>query len=231
MNTTVTTRPQSRDSGRKVCEDHPVIRLTAEHLPTDHLSQGTRMEYLDLCDENGLPTGTVVSRPEAHALGLRHRTAHVWILRQIQGRCQILLQKRSMKKESFPGLYDASAAGHIAAGDEPRTAMLRELAEELGIYAKPEQLIPLGKFSCQYEEIFQGTLFRDNEVRWAFLYTEFVNTENLQLQSEEVERVDWFDLQEVREEIRHSRDRICVTETGLDLLLSYLKHHPLMENT
>ena len=40
------------------------------------------MEYLDLVDEAGNPTGEVVERTTAHAQGLRHRTCHVWLLRR-----------------------------------------------------------------------------------------------------------------------------------------------------
>ena len=50
------------------------------------------------------------------------------------------MQKRAMSKDSFPGKYDTSSAGHIQAGDEPLASGLRELAEELGIHAKPEDL-------------------------------------------------------------------------------------------
>ena len=77
------------------------------------------MEYLDLVDEKGNPTGEIVSRNAAHREGLLHRTAHVWIVRECDGRTQILLQKRSMKKESFPGLFDTSSAGHIPSGCDP----------------------------------------------------------------------------------------------------------------
>ena len=72
------------------------------------------MEYLDICDENGQPTGQCITRSEAHRQGILHRTAHVWIVRKENGRTEVLLQKRSMQKESFPGLYDTSSAGHIA---------------------------------------------------------------------------------------------------------------------
>lgn len=86
------------------------------------------MEIFDIVDEQGVPTGDTVSRAEAHAQGIRHRTAHVWIVRQHEGRDQVLLQHRSMEKDSFPGCYDTSSAGHIHAGDEPLTSALREMA-------------------------------------------------------------------------------------------------------
>ena len=40
------------------------------------------MEYLDIVDENGNSTGETVSREIAHRDGIRHRTAHVWIVRE-----------------------------------------------------------------------------------------------------------------------------------------------------
>ena len=49
------------------------------------------MELLDVVDENGVPTGTVVSREKAHAEGIRHRTAHVWLVRRRNGNVEILL--------------------------------------------------------------------------------------------------------------------------------------------
>ena len=68
------------------------------------------MEYLDIVDEDGTPTGETVSRSKAHSEGILHRTAHVWVIRPSDQGYDILLQKRSMEKESFPGLYDTSSA-------------------------------------------------------------------------------------------------------------------------
>lgn len=77
------------------------------------------MEYLDIVDEQGQPTGEIISRTLAHTKGIRHRTAHIWIVRRKNEHFQVLMQKRAMSKDSFPGKYDTSSAGHIQAGDEP----------------------------------------------------------------------------------------------------------------
>ena len=77
------------------------------------------MELFDVIDSKGNPAGQIVSREKAHAEGIPHRTAHIWIIRKKEGRVQILLQKRSQNKDSFPGKFDTSSAGHIQAGDEP----------------------------------------------------------------------------------------------------------------
>ena len=40
------------------------------------------MELFDIIDENGNPTGKIVERSIAHAEGIPHRTAHIWIIRR-----------------------------------------------------------------------------------------------------------------------------------------------------
>ena len=181
------------------------------------------MEYLDICDEAGQPTGEIVVRGAAHRDGILHRTAHVWVIRELNGQVQVLLQKRSRQKESFPGMYDASSAGHIPAGTEPLISALRELHEELGIQARPEELAFAGSFRCRYEAEFHGNLFRDNEFRLAYVYRESVEADKLELQESEVEEVRWFPLAEIEEELRHRRGRICVSEQGLGVLLDFLR--------
>ena len=181
------------------------------------------MEFFDVCDEWGEPTGEIVERGAAHRDGIRHRTAHVWILREREGRTQVLLQKRSRNKDSFPGLYDTSSAGHIPAGSEPLPSALRELREELGICAAPEQLRFVGIIRNVYEKTFHGKPFRDNEYCHVYVYTGPVEAASLRLQAEEIEDAAWFDLDGVREEIRHSRERFCVPKEGIELSWEYVK--------
>lgn len=180
------------------------------------------MEYLDICDEDGQPTGEIVPRSAAHRDGILHRTAHVWIVREMEGKIQILLQKRSMEKESFPGLYDTSSAGHIPSGNEPLPSALRELNEELGVAAGPGDLAFAGKFRIRYEKEFHGKPFRDNEVTWVYVCSRPVDIETLTLQKSEVDEARWFDLDEVWNEIQTSRVRFCVPTQGLNVLRDYL---------
>ena len=184
------------------------------------------MEILDIVDEFGLPTGKTVPRDIAHRDGIRHRTAHVWIVRRSAAGHDILLQKRSMEKESYPGLYDTSSAGHIPAGDEPLKSALRELEEELGIAAEAGELSYAGTFSIRYEKTFHGQIFRDNEFTTVFVYDRPVDLRALVLQKSEVDEVRWFGLDEVWEEIRRSRERFCVPSGGLRVLREYLNRLP-----
>ena len=181
-----------------------------------------RMEIFDVCDENGLPTGERVERSVAHAKGILHRTAHVWIIRMQDGRCEVLLQKRSAQKDSYPGMYDTSSAGHIQAGKEPLESALRELEEELGIKAREEELSFIGYFRTRYEEEFHGKPFRDNEMISVFVYCQPVEISDLVLQKSEVEEVRFFDIDAVYQEIWAGSDRFCVNPEGMKLLMEYL---------
>ena len=180
------------------------------------------MEYFDLVDDEGMPTGEIVSREEAHRLGLPHRTTHTWVIRRKDGQRQALVQKRSDSKDSWPGRYDTSSAGHIPAGAEPLDSALRELEEELGIRAEEKDLAFAGKLRVRFEEPFHGTLFRDNEVVWMYVCDKPVEAEALQLQAEEVSAVEWFDVDELKKFVAAEDPRFCVTPQGLDVLTAYL---------
>src|SRR5215831_21290390 len=69
-------------------------------------------------------------RSEVHRLGLLHRAVHVLVF---NSRGRIFLQKRSMKKDRQPGLWDSSASGHVDSGEEYDTCAVRELGEEIGL--------------------------------------------------------------------------------------------------
>ena len=105
------------------------------------------MELLDIVDENGCPTGETVERETAHRKGIRHRTSHVWLMREGKNGTEVLLQKRSKNKDSYPGCYDISSAGHIPAGVDFVPSAIRELREELGLLVEVEELIYCGQIS------------------------------------------------------------------------------------
>ena len=136
-------------------------------------------EMLDLVSEQGDPIGRAVPRSEAHRLGLRHRTSHVWLVRRKNSVLEVLLQKRSDEKDSFPGCYDISSAGHIPAGQGFVDSALRELKEELGVTAQPQDLILCGQRGFQFSAVFHGKPFKDNQVSNVYLLGWTVMPENL----------------------------------------------------
>ena len=180
------------------------------------------MELFDIIDENGNPTGKIVERSIAHAEGIPHRTAHIWIIRRRNEKTEILLQKRSRNKDSFPGKFDTSSAGHIQAGDEPLESALRELGEELGIKAEASDLDFAGTFRIQYEKEFHGRMFRDNEVAFVFVYQKQVDIADLTIQKEELDGVCWFDLEDTYEACKNHDQKFCVPIGGLETVGKYL---------
>ena len=85
-------------------------------------------EIFDVVNERDEPIGRAPRR-EVHARKLWHRAVHILVF-NTQG--QVFLQKRSMKKDSSPGLWDSSCSGHVDAGEDYDTAAVRELGEEIG---------------------------------------------------------------------------------------------------
>lgn len=94
-------------------------------------------EIFDVVDENDAVTGQA-TRGEVHAKGLLHRAIHVFAVNR---RGEILLQRRSLLKDSHPGVWDSSVSGHLDAGEPYETAVVRELEEEMGITdVEPEEI-------------------------------------------------------------------------------------------
>jgi isopentenyldiphosphate isomerase len=89
-------------------------------------------EWFDVVNERDEVVGRKLRR-EVHAHGWLHRAVHVLVFNRAG---QVFLQKRSMRKDMSPGLWDSSCSGHLDAGEDYDTAVVRELREELGLLAE-----------------------------------------------------------------------------------------------
>lgn len=89
-----------------------------------------REEEFDVLDDSGNVIGRA-GRSECHGgTFLLHPVVHVLVF-DPEG--QLVLQKRSARKDIQPGKWDTSVGGHIAAGESLEHAVSREAEEELGI--------------------------------------------------------------------------------------------------
>lgn len=149
-------------------------------------------EELDILDSAGAPTGEVAPKSEVHRLGLYHRCFHLWISGSGSGVPYLLVQRRARGKETWPGMLDVTAAGHLQSGEETLDG-LREVEEELGLRVEPRRLIPLGTRGID-QEIPAG---RDREFQEVFLLLETIDPASLRLQREEVASVVRLDLDAV----------------------------------
>ena len=184
------------------------------------------MEILDICDELGNPTGKTVERKIAHQQGILHRTAHVWILRKKENKIQILLQKRSEQKDSFPGCYDISSAGHIPAGDNYGQSAVRELKEELGIVVRESELIDCGNRRFHFEEIFHGRLFKDNQVSKIFVLWKDLEEKDFVFVDHEVSEVKWLDFEKCYQDVKENKIKIEDIDENLVSDNLYTKGQP-----
>ncbi len=103
-----------------------------------------------------------ITRAEAHAGSFKiHRG--VWIL-VFNDRDELFLQKRSLTKDSNPGMWSMSVGGHVTYGQTYKEAVRREFMEELGVPVFQIEYIRkyhfLGKketeIGCVYKTIHNG---------------------------------------------------------------------------
>lgn len=74
-------------------------------------------------------------RKEVHDKGLLHRTISILVFNN-EGK--VMLQKRSMKKDSNPGKWSNATGGHVGKDETYDHAAQREIIEELKISDQPE---------------------------------------------------------------------------------------------
>lgn len=153
-------------------------------------------EFVDILDSGGVMTGTRAEKARVHREGQWHRCAHVWIV-TADGR--VLLQLRAAAKENFPGRWDVSAAGHLAAGENAVDAAIRETREELGIQLESSELRRIGEVRVGY--LLNGGAYRDNEFHEIFLVERDVDPSALRLDPAEVAGAALVALAELRSRI------------------------------
>jgi isopentenyldiphosphate isomerase len=102
-------------------------------------------EIFDIVNERDEVIGRL-PRFQVHRDAHKHRAVHVLVF---NARGEIFLQKRSRKKDTFPGAWDSSASGHVDSGEDYDACAVRELREELGlaIEAPPRRLFKIGACS------------------------------------------------------------------------------------
>lgn len=144
------------------------------------------MELLEIVDENGNPTGEILERTIAHEKNLLHNEVACFI---INNQKQVLLQKRSLTKKYSPGKW-ALCAGHVEAHENLKTAILREIEEELGIKVSEKDIIPYGEKEIKIRS-------SNSHVTYYYTYKTNLNIEDFSIQKEELDEVKWFDIDEV----------------------------------
>ena len=154
-------------------------------------------ELIDILTPEGKPTGEIALKSEAHKKGLFHATVHIWLFTSDE---KIVLQKRALSKKVFPGLWDISVAGHIAAGENVLNSAIREVKEEIGLQLQQEDLIKIG---TRIHQVSHANGIQDNEHHHVFIAELKTSIEGLIIQEEEVAAIKLFDLDILKNTKKH----------------------------
>ena len=134
-------------------------------------------EIWDLYDAQGNRTGKTMMRGEEVPAGFYHLAVHIW---PMNPRGDFLIQRRSPNVQWKPNLW-AVTGGSAICGEDALTAAMRELKEEIGYDALPEEM---HQIAC---------LKRTNSFCCVFCIQIDWPISSFSLQKEEVSAVAWCD--------------------------------------
>ncbi len=172
-------------------------------------------EMLDVYDEQGQTTGDTAPRSVVHAQGLRHKTAHVFI---INPKNEVLLQLRA-KTASSPSKWHLSAGGHISDGQTSLEAAIHEAQEEIGLALTASELVYIGSAAGRQDP---SAPIRDNEFSDIYLVRKDVDTSKLRLQESEVADIRWFAMGEFQKAVEE-KDPNFMHPMSAAVLFNYYK--------
>lgn len=157
-------------------------------------------ELIDIYNQDNEPIGLQEMKSKAHKEGLWHRASHVWIY---NSKGEILLQLRTKNKRLFPNKWDVAVGGHIAAGEEPLTAAIRETKEELGLEVNNESL----EFTTTYQKEMVSGEIDNKEFYYAYLLKFDGLVDNLVLQADEVSEVKFVSVANLEKELKNNPEK------------------------
>lgn len=160
-------------------------------------------EFLEVYSPEGTKTGQKKSKSEIHRKGLFHSTVHVWIFTE-EG--NILIQKRSKKKELNPGVWDVSVAGHIKFNENIKKAAKRETLEEIGININTKDLLKIGV----YRSINIHPTAIDKEFFHTYILKIDKNSIDLDYKNNEVDDLKFISIEEMESLIKKENNKIFI---------------------
>lgn len=181
-------------------------------------------DLFELLNEDGTPTGITKKRALVHRDGDLHGASHIFVTRLHQGRIQVLLQKRSQDKDSFPGWLDTSSAGHLDPGESFDQGAQRELSEELGLTGVAPRFLFIQH--QDYEKVFHGEVFHDREIDYVYMIELDQPEADFQIEACELQSVHWLNARDIVSIIDSpDNDQICILPLEFHRLVPYLEEY------
>lgn len=120
--------------------------MNSQFTDLTYPSADEQAEYFPLIDEEGHVIGKATRRYCHGGSMALHPVVHLHIFSS-DGR--VYLQKRSMKKDIAPGLWDTSVGGHVDYGEHILDALQREAREEVGVKFDCDKAVSLFRYTWQ----------------------------------------------------------------------------------
>lgn len=129
------------------------------------------------------------------------------------------MQQRSFNKDSNPGKWDVSAAGHVSSTQTSIEAAVREVSEELGIKINEKEL----KYILTYKNIRQiKENYIDKQIYDCYIVNrEKIDIKDIKVQESEVEQVKLCNLNEFNKLVQEQK--VMDREELYNKLIKYLK--------
>lgn len=155
-----------------------------------------------LVDENDNEIGTEDILIAHQGSGKKHRALSVILYRKVDGKIEILMQKRSGDKPVFRHLWSNTCCTNLRPGDTYIERAVSRLKEEMGIEIKPEDLRVLYRFSYEAPDLTNPG-WCENEVD-TVIVGEWSGKMKLNL--EEAEDAKWMEIGEMRADMERNPD-------------------------
>lgn len=158
-----------------------------------NVKAGTGDDWFDVVNARDEVIGRE-RRAVVHARGLWHRAVHIFVFNAAG---DTFLQKRSLAKDSSPGLWTVACSGHVDAGEDYDTAAQRELGEEIGVRLPAP---PARWFRVDAAAV----------TGWEFCWIYRLRHEGpFALHPEEIDDGVWLPLAELQREVEARPERFC----------------------
>lgn len=174
-------------------------------------------QLIDVLSASGLRTGEILPRSEIHRLGKPHRAVHLYLFNSNN---EVLLQRRSLAVDHFPGLFSISVLGHVDAGEFSSHTVRREVQEELGIDASQLSIDFL--FSYFQEAILSET-YIDRQFNDVYLTRFDIEPEQIPFDRSEVAEILFVPFETFREMVSGSTDLAPVYASEVRDLVYFLR--------
>lgn len=187
-------------------------KLLINYKQMDIVLENTKEEMVGIYDTNDVKIGETTRR-EMRKNNLIHRSTNIII--EDEGK-NILIQKRSSKKEYCPSYYDIVFGGVVGSKEiDMDSSAQRELSEELGLDGDGIRMKFIGKI-----------LYEDDICRaWAYIYNTTITKDlasSIKFCDGEVDSVEWKSKEDIMKMIQ---DKEKITPDSVDVFHYFLENN------